>query len=461
MITAKFENIGPIKKAELELGDLTIIAGQNNTGKTYLAHTLYNFLNFWKKSEFNLFEAPEYSKKYEVKIKEIAKQVRKTGSAEITLDEYDYMSHCLFKTISKFFSEEFIYPSFSASKEAFEKASFELIENKSMKGEISVRYTKKKRASMNCFFQDNKLKFKIDNLEYAKSSKQLEWVHASFSGIVKKNIMRPFLLHAYRNSIPIFYKELDYMRHRLIQDLQNSSDIKNFNLFKFMEKRSVRYVASIQHNINFIRDLPHIVKRRSELPADAVSLVKSIVGGDYKVEKDVIKFIPNQRGKNRPEIPLHLTSSLVCGMSGLYFYLKYSAEKRDLLIIDEPESYLSPRNQILMARLLVLCVNNGIKVLITTHSDYIVKEIDNLIMLHQDFEGKQEFLREHKREYTKKDHLDPASARAYVCEKGGLSPCDIDERGIKEMSVFDDVIDDINLISEKLNYCIGKETLEQ
>ena len=74
--------------------------------------------------------------------------------------------------------------------------------------------------------QYNKLKFKIDNLEYAKSSKQLEWVHA------------------YRNIIPIFYKELDYMRHRLIQDLQNSSDIKNFNLFKFMEKRSFRYVAS-------------------------------------------------------------------------------------------------------------------------------------------------------------------------------------------------------------------------
>ena len=88
-------------------------------------------------------------------------------------------------------------------------------------------------------------------------------------------------------------------------------------------------------------------------------------------------------------------------------------------------------------------------------------EIDNLIMLHQDFEGKQEFLREHKREYTKKDHLDPASVREYVCEKGGLSPCDIDSKGIKEMSVFDDTIDDINLISEKLNYCIDKETLEQ
>ena len=28
----------------MELGDLTIIAGRNNTGKTYLAYTLYGFL---------------------------------------------------------------------------------------------------------------------------------------------------------------------------------------------------------------------------------------------------------------------------------------------------------------------------------------------------------------------------------------------------------------------------------
>ena len=31
----------------MELGDLTIIAGRNNTGKTYLVYTLYGFLKMW------------------------------------------------------------------------------------------------------------------------------------------------------------------------------------------------------------------------------------------------------------------------------------------------------------------------------------------------------------------------------------------------------------------------------
>ena len=47
-IKFQFRNIGPVKDAELELGDLTVIAGRNNTGKTYLVYTLYGFLKLWE-----------------------------------------------------------------------------------------------------------------------------------------------------------------------------------------------------------------------------------------------------------------------------------------------------------------------------------------------------------------------------------------------------------------------------
>jgi len=38
------ENLGPIKKADFELGDFTVITGLNNTGKTYMAYAVYGFL---------------------------------------------------------------------------------------------------------------------------------------------------------------------------------------------------------------------------------------------------------------------------------------------------------------------------------------------------------------------------------------------------------------------------------
>lgn len=39
------KNLGPIKEANIELGDLTIICGKNNCGKTYLTYTLYAHLS--------------------------------------------------------------------------------------------------------------------------------------------------------------------------------------------------------------------------------------------------------------------------------------------------------------------------------------------------------------------------------------------------------------------------------
>lgn len=39
------ENVGPIKKSEMEFGDLTILCGRNNTGKTYITYNSFNFFD--------------------------------------------------------------------------------------------------------------------------------------------------------------------------------------------------------------------------------------------------------------------------------------------------------------------------------------------------------------------------------------------------------------------------------
>ena len=44
------ENLGVLKQAEFELGDLTIICGSNNTGKTYATYALYGFLFDWREN---------------------------------------------------------------------------------------------------------------------------------------------------------------------------------------------------------------------------------------------------------------------------------------------------------------------------------------------------------------------------------------------------------------------------
>ncbi|GAH73728.1 unnamed protein product [marine sediment metagenome] len=46
----KLKNLGPLKQAQFELGEMTIICGHNNTGKTYATYAFFGFLSFWKEA---------------------------------------------------------------------------------------------------------------------------------------------------------------------------------------------------------------------------------------------------------------------------------------------------------------------------------------------------------------------------------------------------------------------------
>lgn len=125
------------------------------------------------------------------------------------------------------------------------------------------------------------------------------------------------------------------------------------------------------------------------------------------------------------------------------------------MIIDEPESHLDTANQILLARLLARFVRVGLKVLITTHSDYIIKEINNLVMLSRPFADKDAVLK--KLKYRSDVALSGKSIRAYVAENNSLTRCDVDEFGI-DMPVFDTTINQINKVANELASRLAEET---
>ena len=135
------------------------------------------------------------------------------------------------------------------------------------------------------------------------------------------------------------------------------------------------------------------------------------------------------------------------GLSDLYFFLRHVARKNHLLIIDEPESHLDTTNQILLARLLVRLVQAGLKVILTTHSDYLIKELNNLIMLSSSFAHKARTIK--KLKYAKDDCIAPDRIRAYVATENSIAKCSIDKFGI-DMPNFDETINKINDVANEL-----------
>ena len=110
---------------------------------------------------------------------------------------------------------------------------------------------------------------------------------------------------------------------------------------------------------------------------------------------------------------MHQASSTVSEIAPLVLFLKYRVQPGDLLIIEEPESHLDATNQTNMARALARLVNAGVKVLVTTHSDFFVKQINNLIQLTGISHQQRTAMK-----YKKQDVVDPANVGAYLFKPG-------------------------------------------
>ena len=77
-------------------------------------------------------------------------------------------------------------------------------------------------------------------------------------------------------------------------------------------------------------------------------------------------------------IDLYNASSSIKQLAPLLLYLRYRAARGDLLIIDEPEMNLHPESQAKLLEVLAMLVNQGVYVLLTTHSPYIMAHLNNL-----------------------------------------------------------------------------------
>ncbi|WP_457564239.1 AAA family ATPase [Caminibacter sp.] len=106
---------------------------------------------------------------------------------------------------------------------------------------------------------------------------------------------------------------------------------------------------------------------------DILEKIESIIKGKFVVEKDSkINYYKNIDGKVK-SISMFNTAMGIKSFGILqllnenrYLHPKY------ILLFDEPEVHLHPEWQLKMAELLVGLVNNGIKIVVTSHSPYMI-----------------------------------------------------------------------------------------
>lgn len=414
----KIENLGKIKKGKIETNKLLVLCGPNNYGKTYLAYTLYGIYKELKTVFYILeeFEKEELENNEELTISKdnFFEQIKEKSNLKI--NDFKRHIHSFFNTSESFF--------------------------KNFKIEVEFNFNDLIRDIEDEF---SKIIILEDDVIKIKSKKQLNKILEAILGMaLLKNINNEdFIFPSTREGINLFYKELNINRNNFF--LEASKNSAN-NLENLLSKKISRYSEPISDYINFINEMDVFTDSSSTDKKNDKSLVEAledIVGGEYKIVNSAIYFTP--KGSNML-IDLHMASSTVRTLAGLYIFIK-NKNKNARIIIDEPELNLHPDNQRKMARLLVKMINSGIEVIITTHSSYIMQELNNLIVFNKEFENKENLKKKYR--YTDDEFLDYRNINCYLVDNNTIEEMPKDDCGI-ELKTFNEVIDSLNELTSDL-----------
>lgn len=460
----ELKNVGVMDDAKIELSDLTIICGENNTGKTYVTYTLYGFLRAWRQILFVELED------------QIEEALKSTTSSQINLQKlFEGQINSYLDRIAKRYTKS-LPKVFASRPELFSEAvmnitvptNLDFIKRdyhqsiKDSTGTKTLATVRKAEGSaiLDVLMADQALTYGIRN-RYGL----VDFVSDAIADIVFSPYLPDvFIASAERTGAAIFRKELDFARTRMVQAL-GQLDSKDFrNPFRLVEHMEVGYAWPVQDNVDFVRQIEDIDKQLSplvEAHPKVLEAFESVIGGAYKVVKGKGLYY-QPKGKGSPRLSMSESSSSVRALLDIGFYLRCRAKQGDLLMIDEPELNLHPVNQRALTRLIAYLVNCGVKVFMTTHSDYIIKELNTLIMFNAQTKHTESV--QAKYDYGWEERIDPDRLRLLMtCTKtekrtgkgnraklNSLRRAKIyPDQGI-EVETFDTTIDTMNAIQTEI-----------
>jgi len=443
------KNSGPLKNCQIELGNLTVICGKNNTGKTYLSYSIFGFFEMvYNKIITYQFESFNFN--------DLRENIKKNGKYSIDLKKLENEIHDLYQSLSKRYIDE-LANIFNSNTDEFLHAKFTVkLQNRSNIKDLEFSFpisedgkiVKEKNSEIANLYLSKTNKYVIEPIELNTENEKEYPVQVMFFAFCKGRLLlvfneliqNIFLISAERTALQTFQKEIDQYRSRLIAEIQRNKSIN------FTEFYSSRFPYPLEQQMNFIRDTDKNVKKNSfikDYHPDIIEYIENMLGVKYEfLNEQIMVNVGNKL------IPQYLASSSVRSLADLHIWLKHKASKGDLLMIDEPELNLHPENQIKLARLFARLVNAGINIWITTHSDYIVKELNNLLLLSNEFADKDKFIKQFG--YSKDEALSINQMKVYVSnENGTLENIKIDKHGMSS-TTFDETIDKINEVSNSL-----------
>ncbi len=408
--TIEIKNIGIIDYAKVEFGGLTVIAGENDRGKSTVGKLLYSIIKSIGRYEKDL-EIGEMDK-----IKEIIKALMSIkyhigyiyGKYRRKLNESDRYEILKLK---REFNECIDYLKKIKANIKSDNIQYSTYDDENLK--FFINRLKDNILSLNLPTND-KFRFieifnKIENIINKKFTKD-EMIKKAFDKIVKSEFYGELSKKNTDESYIKIYggheKIMDISLHKnKIKHFKLDSNVIEFGIFYddavYIESPTILHIHRILDMVNIwdykVDAMPfHILDLIAKLKSAKFENKPSLLDEDnnkmkYKIIKEISSIIEGSvdylesyedfvysKGLDKEKIRVR-SVNIASGIKsfGILQLLAKSdyLDKNILLIIDEPEVHLHPKWQVKYAHVLVKMVKYGIPVIVSSHSPYMIQAL--------------------------------------------------------------------------------------
>lgn len=434
------EDYGRIKHAEIEDASLTLFVGDNNSGKSYLLALLWGIKSlgistFMGEQYLNLTE----TECVEQRLLKLLDDAKKDKNSAILLEELADDLELILNKALEINKENLV-------KKIFNSDSVKI-------GELKIKFLNLKKSSLHCEYNEEsrdinifinkrrKIGINVDFVETTmlKKKKMFVWLMIQFvCGLILKSNL--YLDNSATDKVYLPAARTGFM---LTKDIINKYGRNNtFNLVD--DKENVTpFIRPINHFLDVMGDLTLEKTGRNKNVEIAQNIESEMAHGTIEfssMPNKEVMYVPNgyQQG-----IPLRVSSAVVTELSPLVLILKHDKYVKSFFY-EEPEMCLHPQLQQKMGKMIGRIVNNGIEMVVTTHSDIILQHINNMIKLgnRQDC---QQICK--KLGYTEDDILKSSQIRVYQFNEEDKGKTEVQELMCGEngfcVPTFNDALDRI------------------
>ena len=436
------ENFGPISSGEIRLKPLTIFIGPNNSGKSYAAMLIRSLFESYsygpsifskEPHRFSRFISRRFApidiRIFSKEFPELKRQVEdfKEGEElEIPKQSIDKLTNMIFEAYVKRLNDEIVrsfacrlndlirigkssfalrinFDSYNAHL-IYQKGKLKTKEYPQLDMKIKVKGTKGYGPSIEIEEKEKEVLIKID----APRRKEKDRKEFMFFGVMDV-IVSLCMSRIFENvGMPCYY--LPAARSGILQAHKAlAASIVRKSPYVGIESLEVPKLSGTVSD--FISSVIILPEEKGPFYKLAQNFEKELIKGEILVRSLDENLYPEIRyGFQKTEIPLHRSSSTVSELAPLFLYLKYSIRSKSTLIIEEPEAHLHPENQRTLAKFLVKLIRKGVNIVITTHSEFLLEQLNSFILLSK-IEPKK---RSEQYKYSEEDFLNPDEVAAYV-----------------------------------------------